>query len=1746
MSAYTKTKTWLFLLLLLANQVHICVSGWRPRGEFVAGSFILTQKSLNEAPYRYAGVLRKALDRVEAKEPPSQSDEEKCDVRYRIEPSGRRSLLRIIDNTLSFTLQENNTLIIAAKVYAAVAAKTWIWKGINFGLLGCLKMNSCNGQIVTYSAHIDFQISIQVFWNKQEDRMSINIKPVDTKLNNVNVAGCKPPWYLWWFKKWQKLLNEGVQEAFQSYANNYEHQKEIPEEFSLFKNVYVHYLITDLIWSKDFVVFEAKAIFLATLGGQNVTFVPSQALEAQADIPVDKWNMTSPDDGNSHLLQGVRLSTEFVNCIMWFASVTNMTQYHGSARVLDTRINGTISYDAPVIRVQEDNLLNVNIGKGLILAECLPVDTSQREPAVLFKAQFSQLAGSGRIRLASTADKTGIRVSLDKLDLSKMNTKPFEPKLPLPETFESELMKTAIGQLQPVINQYMTENPLYLPENIAPLAASPMVNLWRTGNGTGYAEVLSYCTCDVDTGTPFALCDDRSRICDQGQSKKKPMTSKPVSKALDETGPEPDSELLFNFTMYYENSKENLSYIGFHFTLFQDSSVCRLDHVGSTAQVYWLWETARCTPIFVRGHKTQEYYLLDGPKLLFACEDKLCRNCQYDLAINRFDNGCKYVEAYNQSFHVGRPLVYSWQTTTVEETVVANVFYSDFACIFHFRYLEPQLWSTHVSLGYGNQTDKCLKNEKDTYVRHERTGDMITRADWDCADNCFACFFRLNNVGIDNCHEYKENIRIVFTKSIQEITKEPLDTINSQDIYLAVGSALVVASLVAIVGLALVYKKYYKNFKKPKMSCANLSVRMCDLKSGLVNVVSKHVGFRVLTWSKQDAKAIKEDVIQNLLLISNGILAIVFAYEWNSENNPLLIIHHKFKSGFTVSVDIFDIDAMAEFASSLNFWTLVVNVANASVAFLIVLTWLCTKTGERGMWMKVRLTSCASLLASIFVVIAAVIFSTYFDDLVVLEQDKGYFITDNESMHSFMAHILKVSLNGLSLTVISFTIVFLFHGVGGGLYCGTVLFRLFHLHSKTSNMEALTTLLVILTIIQPFICLHPVIIWSQDSQHNSSFLLLIILIWFLPVCVHILVKAILSHGVQRCQDHINSSFDDQLESAANQVPEPPTKRKIEAKVDTGLKKRKTTAAEVKCSTRKKAFLKFFDIVVQTMQLAFFLSTFTVVTHHIVNTEFTSDRRNLQNFVLPAIVSVFVWMVSTSYLLLSLVLDESRKSIRLVFKDQNLTAARTRLRTSLRRRLHDMDRRSLKARSLQRQTMFEAAEIIKKRNNKHATLPTNPSELDLSESLRGGQIGADKTTVVQVQKPRNKYSQDLCASSKSILSPGNEDIPLNNLDDDEKLSSNEATVNYVDENITWLGRLKKLVDFLLETVEYKDPQTHGWRIKFRRLFLTVGVIAFTYQTIHTAVSTQNYSSKEEIQTILDYTGTNLTWPDSGSVLDDVFKLYNSMERTKSYLMMASTLLFWTSMVLDFVSHNAKRLDVKSLLLSASRVINFFGSLTVFASVIVVGLPDYLQASNLDTICPFCGYDFNRTVRQVAEFSIGLFFACLFTFQLIPILVTIAPALVRAAVLILIHPSLQVDDSDEANLRMTILQQVIQFSSLLTFPITFISMAILQQYQKDLYVTLLIVAFWVFPPFMLYLGLHLTRKYRRSAILLAVYYLYNCMYVGLLFSLVFYSMTLQRILEVLEKLLQESTFWASSIAQVFLCNVVISDMLYMTVF
>ena len=61
-----------------------------------------------------------------------------------------------------------------------------------------MKITSCGGQDVTYMGKIDMKIAFQVLWNEKKKAIEVSIKPVDTELSDVNVVGCKPPWYLWW------------------------------------------------------------------------------------------------------------------------------------------------------------------------------------------------------------------------------------------------------------------------------------------------------------------------------------------------------------------------------------------------------------------------------------------------------------------------------------------------------------------------------------------------------------------------------------------------------------------------------------------------------------------------------------------------------------------------------------------------------------------------------------------------------------------------------------------------------------------------------------------------------------------------------------------------------------------------------------------------------------------------------------------------------------------------------------------------------------------------------------------------------------------------------------------------------------------------------------------------------------------------------------------------------------------------------------------------------------------------------------------------------------------------------------------------------------------------------------------------------------------------------------------------------------------------------------------------------------
>ena len=898
----------------------------------------------------------------------------------------------------------------------------------------------------------------------------------------------------------------------------------------------------------------------------------------------------------------------------------------------------------------------------------------------------------------AAGSRTGIIIEIEALNLTVLKTKPFEPKLPLPLTFESELMKTGILQLKPIINQYLRDKPIYLPEDVTPIVAYPEVFLNQTKDGLGYAQILSYCTCsDFQAPGSFSKCDDRSLLCNSPKNKRRkrretseeaPIEPGPeldlendeslpkIAQILnssetfhkindkfnnflegfldieknktkttteDPTGSEEEEEIPYNDQTFFLTKSQSslLDSREVYLTQFESSTNCSLSSVGDNAKSYRLTPKSYCSPILAGSRRalTNQYYVFkpDGSRLLFGCFDKFCKTCDFDVDITEKET-CIKMENYGISFSI------SYNENFISERIAGNNGTS--AVTFYFNDKNncslsrdkenndrpsAEMVSSYYELGYEGsgciemadgdgflQIERREENSSRLSVLLQCTGDYTLSG----AVSCTHCQQSLQIIKPGHCRLTEDGQALVrYTKSditIPEYIRREKE--DEAQIMITLLAVILSATLVSLILLTAAVWWCFQTGKggdrRIKIYWIKTKTKSSELAKCLGNkfklFIEAHLGLRFASWKTEEKRNIFEDVVQNLFLLINGICAILFAFEWNSPNNPLLLFSTKISSKIGFGSKILDMSPIDNFTNSLNYYTYLINLVNGGGAFLIVIVWCVTKEGSRSSWTKIRLFSSSMMLSTILLTIACVIFTTYFDGLIQLRSGSGYFITDNSKMRKISESVLKVSLNGLSLTVISFTIVFLFHGVGGGLYSGTVLFRILQLSSsgRKENLEILTTLLVILTIIQPFICLHPVIIWSQDSKHNAQYLILTIFVWFLPLLVHLVMKLVLSGVTNRYllyQAGKNKTTETELaplKSSRSSLLS--RQRNKENKVSP------RPGGPRGLQPAHKKVMAAVDVVMQVSQLTLFLSTFSIVTHYIINMELDSDKQNLKH------------------------------------------------------------------------------------------------------------------------------------------------------------------------------------------------------------------------------------------------------------------------------------------------------------------------------------------------------------------------------------------------------------------------------------------------------------------------------------------------------------------------------------------------------
>ena len=98
----------------------------------------------------------------------------------------------------------------------------------------------------------------------------------------------------------------------------------------------------------------------------------------------------------------------------------------------------------------------------------------------------------------------------------------------------------------------------------------------------------------------------------------------------------------------------------------------------------------------------------------------------------------------------------------------------------------------------------------------------------DCkSENCYGCFYRLEDIGISNCLDYGSDVKITITKTktIGKVTnKEYFISEDNKWLYAGIVCAIIFVTIITITGL-IIFKKKQEIKSKLKMNLSTVDFR---------------------------------------------------------------------------------------------------------------------------------------------------------------------------------------------------------------------------------------------------------------------------------------------------------------------------------------------------------------------------------------------------------------------------------------------------------------------------------------------------------------------------------------------------------------------------------------------------------------------------------------------------------------------------------------------------------------------------------------------------------------------------------------------------------------------------------------------------------------------------------------------------------------------------------------------------------
>jgi hypothetical protein len=615
----------------------------------------------------------------------------------------------------------------------------------------------------------------------------------------------------------------------------------------------------------------------------------------------------------------------------------------------------------------------------------------------------------------------------------------------------------------------------------------------------------------------------------------------------------------------------------------------------------------------------------------------------------------------------------------------------------------------------------------------------------------------------------------------------------------------------------------------------------------------------------------------------------------------------------------------------------VVLVFGAVVPCSVSGLWLVSKFGSVKRWSMVKAISLlAAFLGPVICLVCLLTVSTI-RNLVTLIPNTGSFITDSPDGYHYANSAVVNSDVALILNMTFFLFYNMFSGFSG-LFLGATISLTCYFPEWSSKVDICCRVRVVLRvlcfivcpIIQIMICMHPLILWCQDTGEGVQLLWDFIYTWLLPV----FFGAVLDQIV------LSAAFD--ALSCSERMLENSMSKKLE-RIIFSIKYVRNALNYVRSLT---IYCIFMLIVLQVG----FVSIMWLLFEDIVAVNSNYILPDSGNFVRATMGSTFVICCVASQICFRVLLLPEASPVS---------------------NPPDRMRVNVFNEEVERQNLIE--ESIESNRGPQIRHPRSTSNSNMSDALSIPSLYSTLTPPLDAARQRVTSFASVSASNASGVGERTLDAASVEGMVAESIAINED-VDYIFQSFVQIGNngniyyrefstdytycffFKKLKDslkeWILESTEQLYPEAFGWKVPYRRLSLFIGCVMVSLLLRKQVSEVDKFSAKAKIQSYLSDVGIDLQWPANGTVFDAAFVAFNGADRKQVYCLMFAVTLFWLSFLTDVLSScifpaNLANLEIlvaggstgysilrhKSIMLFSSRMCALFGGILIFGMIIV---------------------------------------------------------------------------------------------------------------------------------------------------------------------------------------------------------------------